>query len=121
MPKITPKKLTSEISAKPLRPVVQDVDFQLVSTVLLDGVAYRVRFLNNDVIAELRTTEVWNEEEADAKESLQLERNENGLVLEETFSLLNLRELTWDEKQTAFVDLPGTTYEFLCWALRGKA
>lgn len=120
MPKNTREELTSEISAKSVRPVIQDVVFKRVSTVLLNGVAYRVRHREDDVIAELVTTDAWNDEEAGSRKAIQMVREDGENVVEVTFSLLNLRELTWDEKQATFVDLAGTTYEFLCLALRGK-
>lgn len=104
--------MKSETPAALKRPVIQDVDFNFVSNVLLDGTAYRVNYREEEVLAELRSSEKCSEEEADAKDALRLDREEDGLVWEETLTLLNLRELTWDAKQTAFVNLEGTTFEF---------
>jgi hypothetical protein len=92
---------------------IQDVPLQYAANVLLNGNPYRIEFRDDDMLAMLHQPAGDADEEDDCHHiALQLSRDEDGLVWEETVTLHALRQLGWDAEKECFVSPEGDTYEF---------
>lgn len=93
------------------KPVVQDIDFENLSKVVLDGDLYDVVYRNKNVLAMLKTPVAPNFKGED-DDALELERDVKGEVWKHILTLQDLRGMTWSQKKTTMVSQDGTTYGF---------
>lgn len=92
---------------------ILDVPFHDVSNLVLNGDAYMVRFRDEAVLAQLREPAGDADSEDDCHHvALQLARDEDGLLWEESVTLATLRALTWNGKLECFESPEGDCYTF---------
>jgi len=92
---------------------IQDVPFESVSNMLLNGAPYAIRYYNSEMLAKLSESAEDEDEEDDCHHTvLEVGRFEDGLEWEESVSLGTLRALTWHAEQECFTSPTGDQYEF---------
>lgn len=100
-------------------PVIQDVDFGQVTSVLLNEQWFRLRFHHAEEVLLLKGPQTpcgANEdpEDVESQEALGLYDEEDGHVFEESVSVATLRRLVWAAPKKAFVDpVTGDEYKFI--------
>ncbi|MBC8737413.1 hypothetical protein F6X40_11415 [Paraburkholderia sp. UCT31] len=106
-------KRASAPEAKEKDPVIQDVPFDNVSNVLINGAPYPVRYRDGDVLAKLLEETMDSDEEGDCYHvALQLCDDEDGLLFEKVITLATLRGMKWSATKQAFIGENGHVYEF---------
>lgn len=92
---------------------IQDVPFESVSNMLLNGAPYAIRYYNSELLAKLNEPAGDEDVEDDYHHTvLELGRFENGLEWGESVSLSVLRTLYWDATHECFKSPTGDEYVF---------
>lgn len=110
---LKPRKEVAQPSPAKRTPRIQDLDFMRAHAVIFGGSCYSIAWREEEILAllgqDLNSATVQDNLEATA---LTLTYQEDGFVHDDTLTLEQLAELTWDDVQRTFVDPKGLTYTF---------
>lgn len=114
-------------AVEPVAPVLEDLDFDYLTAVRIDGGYFRVDGTDMDALETLRKCQALKAagqelDEEDLEQTvLELSQDEDGLCSYEQLTVAQLLSLTWSADDECFVDAEGSRLEFILAHTFGKS